>query len=165
MNFRFPLILAVAALAPAASAAPYVSPAGYRITPPAGWTTNLKEAADGHVYFDSPSTAEIGEFDSPLDSGETVAGDMAQLVASLKKHFPDFKLISQRAGTLGGVPDREMEATYTTGTKHLPLHFRQVIASHGGRMYGFSLTETRALFAQTNTLFDKSLRTVQWVRR
>jgi hypothetical protein len=163
MNTRISIFVTVAVLATAAQASPYVSTDGYQITPPSGWTTNAKEAATHNVYFDSPDTAEIGVFASPVDAGETPSGDLPQLEATLKKQFLDFKVVSQRTGNLAGEPDLEMVATYTTKAKKLPLKLRQVITKHNGMMYGFSLTEMQRRYAQTAPLFDKSLRTVQWV--
>ena len=157
-------LLALAGPALAAPVTPYVSPDGYQITPPAGWTTDLKEVAQHDVYFDSPATAEIGVTASVLSPGETLDSELTQVLVLLKRQFPDIRVVSKRCGSVAGERDLDVVATYTTGSMKLPLRLREVLTIHDGMLYSFSLTETQRTFAKTAPLFGKSLQSVRWTK-
>jgi hypothetical protein len=164
MNAKQTLALVGCAAALALPVRAYVSPDGYRITPPGGWTADLTETATHHVYFDSPSTAEMGISVSKLGPGETAAGDAVQLISFVKHMSRNFRLVSRTSGTAAGLPTREFIADYTPLKGNIPLRIRQVLMVHAGRLYAISITESQRKYNNIAPLFARSLHSLRWTR-
>ncbi len=146
------------------SAAPFVSPNGYSLTPAAGWrlVRNGFPGADvvvlGLAYGRfKPNLNVVVTFAKP---GETLQHTQRQIRPDYPHMFNRFKLLSCETSTLHGLPVLNVLGVYQQGTHWQRI--RQFCFERGHRSYWFTCTGPEPSPASYEEAFTQMLHTIRW---
>ncbi len=169
-----PTLLAVLVTAVAALAAPYVSPKGFQVTPPAGWHRLNTGGLGAEAIFTAPPshqfTANVNLVTTPAPPSAAVSPSalfpqlQAQINTAYPRQFGHYQRLSEGMTKVAGAPAMQLVATYQMGTPAHTVQVHQVYALRSGQFHIFTLTSLPADFARNNAAFGAMLRTVHWTK-
>ncbi len=154
-------------LAALASAAPFVSPHGYTLTPPAGWQVDHTSMPDNDVtiFAGTGSPGDIlraifGIKIVPSSSSLTLESFKPLMARELHESFPRATIVSQTYSSVGGV--RALDTTFTHSKNGGLVRDRQLVVLKNRSVYFFSAVCTDKLHTKYDPLFAQMVSSVRW---
>lgn len=156
-------LLLTASVAPQVSAAPYKSPNGYTVTPPAGWTTSHGTPGT-EVVFMSRTRENINVVTQAVPKGTSLEAARTQTIALLKRMMTNYKVLGQGNSTLGGQRAAVLVSGYTLSQPPIKLRAYQSFTIRNGKLYVFTCTARESSYAKFNGAFMRTLSSVRWTK-
>jgi hypothetical protein len=168
-----------------ASAAEYVSPKGYSLHYPDGWTVssesqkkdNQKSTDEKHktesqpidVTIRNPRAKEFSEYFSVTVNDQSVSIDaqtVAKYAASLKTEYKQFgieiKAVQSELIEMNDVNAISVKYEYLYPNTNLFLHQWQVVLSQGGKTYTITFSALKSEFQKAQPVFQNILDSVKF---
>lgn len=148
---------------------PFVSSAGYQMTPPLNWQVDTSgRGVNADVFFIGPSAdnspPSINVIVLAATPGETLQSAQTQINDLMPRIMTDYKLVDQGYTTLGGVQAFYNTSTSTSGTPAQVSRLHQVVALKNNRAYTFTCGSLDSDFANYDGAFKAALDSVRWTQ-
>ena len=151
------------------SAAPFVSPRGYSITPPTAWHLDSSGSSGNDVVIfadknsDSPPGTPAPNFGVRIGpQGKVKTLDIAKrgMIPAYRKGYPNVVLVSQTYSSVGGKPD--LDTTFLIGSPGGLTRIRQVLVLKEKLVYFFTSACPDKVHAKYDPIFAQMLASVRW---
>ncbi len=159
------LILGLGLTVAAVSAAPFVSPHGYSVTPPPGWQINPSHVGDDVVIDYKKNVATDGTPNlrvdiTPMGGAATLEALKPAVISGYTKRFPGLVVKSQTFSSLGGV--RDLNLVFTEPKNGILMYLHQIYVLKNGSAYIFTAVYPERSRAKYDAPVAQMLASVRW---
>lgn len=160
------VIAAVMALSVAAIAGEYTDKkAGFAFTPPSKWKQQRGAEYGAIVFFMSPNPetgANMNIVTEDLPGPMSLSAYSKAAMSQMGQVLDNYKRVSYKEVQIGSM--KAGEHVYTASTEGMKLKGKQLWFVRGKRTYIFTFTSLNTAYNRYIGEFDKSVRTVRWLK-